>query len=308
MSFNSLPEHYTIDYSQNWLHRIQQMPSKLAGTTKLDQINGYQKRYAQLEKQAMAEITTRHGATNRSDADSFHRWLKTKKHDISNILDEWDSKELGVLISPQGDLIENHGFAYNRLKDRTIMDALEGNACTGEDGDVLTPLPASQIVTVDYVASGSATNSGMTFAKVVEARKIFAENDLSLGDDAYAIISPEDDAALVRDVDEAKNRDYANIAPIMDGTLNGKSWMGFKWICHTDLTQTTASGAGTTVPDIYQTLFYHRSQVVFGDGEKRSNVDIIPAESHGTQVRTRCRMGALRMEEKGVVIVQTLRS
>jgi hypothetical protein len=308
MSFNSLPEHYTIDYYQSWLHRIQQMPSKLAGTTKVDSVNGFQKRYAQLEKQAMAEVTARHGSTNRQDADSFHRWLKTKKHDIANVLDEWDSKELGVLISPQGALVENHGYAYNRLKDRTIMDALEGNACTGEDGDVLTPLPSTQIVAVDYVSTGAAANSSLTYAKVVKARQTFHENDLPLGQDAYAIISPEDDANLVRDVDEAKNRDYSNIMPISDGTVDGKNWMGFKWIVHTDLTQTTASGAGTTTPDIYNCLFYHKSQVCFGDGEKRSSIDILPENSHGIQIRTRCRMGALRLEEKGAVLVQTLRS
>jgi hypothetical protein len=308
MSFNTLPEHYTLDYSQNWLHRIQQMPSKLAGTTKEDSINGFQKRYAQLEKQAMQEITVRHGSTARQDATSYHRWLKTKKHDIANVIDEWDQKELGVLISPQGALVENHGYAYNRLKDRTIIEALEGNATTGEDGDVLTALSAGQQISVDYVATGAAANSGLTFAKVVEARRLFNENDLPLDGSAYAIISPQADADLVRDVDEAKNKDFGNITPVSDGTLHGKYWMGFNWICHTDLTDTDGvSGAGTTTANVTNCLFYHKSQVVFGDGEKRSTIDILPENSHGIQVRTRCRMGALRMEEKGVVLVEAER-
>ncbi len=46
--------------------------------------------------------------------------------------------------------------------------------------------------------------------------------------------------------------------------------------------------------------------MVFGDGEKRSTVDILPENSHGVQCRTRTRQGALRKEEKGVVLVETL--
>ncbi len=305
MSFNQLPEHYTLDYKQNWEHRIQQFPSKLAGTVMEDSVNGFQKRYSQLEQQAMQEITVRHGTTVRQDATSFFRWLKTKKHDIANVLDEWDDKELGVQLSPKGALIENHGFAYNRLKDRTIIEAAEGNACTGEDGDVLTPLPATQVIEVDFVPSGAATDSGLTFAKVARARRIFHDNDLPLGMDAYAIISPEADEALVRDVDEARNKDFSNITPIADGTVDGKNWMGFKWIVHTDLTDATVDGAAGNVTAT-QCLFWHKRYMVFGDGEKRSTVDILPENSHGVQCRTRTRQGALRKEEKGVVLVETL--
>jgi hypothetical protein len=304
MSFNSLPEHYTINYAQNWLHRIQQMPSRLAPTVKNDEINGFEKRYAQLETQTMSEITVRHGSTPVADADSFHRWLKTKKYDLSNRLDEWDSKELGVLVSPQGDLVVNHGYAYNRLKDSVIIAALEGNANTGEDGTTLTALPATQRVLVDNDVAG--TDTAMTLGKVTEARKIFFDNDLDLDGNAFAVISPDADQSLIRDVDQARNKDYGNITPIVDGTLNGKYWMGFNWIVHTGLTSITAAGSHTTATTTAdQCLFYHKSQICFGDGEKRSSIDILPENSHAIQVRTRTRMGAVRMEEKGVVIVES---
>ena len=307
MSFNTLPEHYTLDYSQNWLQRIQQFPSLLANTVKTDSVNGYFKRYAQLESQAMSEITVRHGTTTRTNATSFHRWLNTKKHDIANVLDEWDDKELGDQVSPKGAMIESHGFAYNRLKDRTIIEAAEGNATTGEDHDVNTALPATQRVVVTLNPGGVATDSGMTFAKVARARRIFNDNVLSLGSEAYAIISPEMDEALVRDVNEARDKDFASITPINDGTVGGKYWMGFNWIVHTDLTSATVAGAAGNVTAT-QALFYHKSQMVFGDGEKRSSVDILPENSHGVQCRTRTRLGALRMEEKGVVVVECLES
>lgn len=305
MSFNQLPQHFTTTYSQSWTHRIQRFPSILADTVRTDTIEGFEKRYSQLEKQEMAEIFTRHAPTPQQDATSFFRWLRTKKHDISNKLDEWDQKELGVLISPKGDIIENHGFAYNRLKDGTIIAAVEGNAVTGEDGDINTPLPASQIIPVGFNPGGGLVDSGLTFAKVAGARRIFMENDLSLGGEAFAVISPEADEFLVKNVDEARNKDFSNIVPIADGTVGGKMWMGFRWRIHTGLTTGDVTGAGGTVAGT-NCLFYHKSQIIFGDGEKRSSVDILPTESHAVQCRTRTRMGALRREEKGVVKVETL--
>jgi hypothetical protein len=304
MSVNSLPEHYTINYAQNWLHRIQQMPSKLAATVQQDEVNGFEKRYAQLESQVMSEITVRAGTTPVADADTFHRWLKTKKYDLSNRLDEWDGKELGVLVSPQGDLVVNHGFAYNRLKDSTIILAAEGNANTGDDGTTLTALPATQRILVDHDVAG--TDTALTLGKVTSARRLFNENNLELGSEAFAVISPKADESLIRDVDQARNKDYGSITPIADGTLHGKFWMGFNWICHTDLTSITAAGSNTTATTTAdQCLFYHKSQMKFGDGEKRSSIDILPENSHAIQIRTRSRMGAVRMEEKGVVIVES---
>jgi len=308
MSTPQLPEHYTIDYKQNWFHRIQQFPSLLADTVTNDTVDGFIKRYSQLERQVMGDITVRHGTTNRQSAEMFIRWLKTRKHDIANVIDEWDDKELGELISPKGAIIENQGFAYNTKKDRTIIEAAEGSATTGEDADVLVPLPASQIVPVSFNPGGAPADSGMTFAKVARARRIFQDNVLPLNNGmAFAIISPEADEALVRDVEEARNKDYTQISPIADGTVDGKMWMGFKWIVHTDLTTGDVTGAGGTVQGT-NCLFWHKQFMYFGDGEKRSNVDILPENSHGVQCRTRTRMGAMRFEEKAVVKVETLAS
>lgn len=297
MSFPSLPDHFTLDFNQNWQHRVQRMPSLLRGTVSTETINGERKRFSQLEKQEMRQIVARAGTTNVDEATGYFRHLICKKFELANILDEWDEKELGVLVSPQGALVTNHGYAYNRAVDATIIAAIEGNAITGEDGTTLTPVPQTQIVEENYVFPGTAANVGLTFAKVARARRIFTDNDIPAGDgNLYAVISPADDEALVRDVDEIKNSDYSRVAPIADGTVNGKSWMGFKWIVHTGL---------TTASNVTNCLFYHKDFVAFADGERRASVDILPEKSHAIQIRTRARMGAMRREEKGVVIVQT---
>lgn len=309
MSVNTLPEHFTTDYARSFFHRIQQFPSRLANAVTNDSIDGEIKRYSQLESQEMADIVVRHGPTNQQNADTFIRWMKNKKGDISNILDEWDEKELGVVISPKGRIIENHGFAYNRRKDDTILRNAEGDATTGEDADVLVPLPASQTVGVAFNPGGAATDSGMTFAKVARMRRIFRDNDLDLARGmTWAVISPQAEEELIRSVEEARNKDYGNfmgMTPIQAGGLDNEFWMGFNWVIHTGIATKTVTGAGGPV-SAYNNLFWHKSFVYFGDGEKRSNVDILPTQSHGVQCRTRTRMGAMRFEEKGVVAVETL--
>ena len=301
--------HYgtTHDYKQNWLQRIQQFPALFAHAVVDDTIDGHIARYSFLEAQEMDDINVRHGVTQRKDQGTFIRWMRSEKKTLANLLDEWDDKELGRQLSPKGGIIMGHGFAYNRKKDLQIIGGLEGSAITGEDQSILVPLPATQRVAVSFNPGGAPTDSGLTFAKVAEARKIFNEAPLVLEPGmAFAAISPEADLNLVRDVDEARNKDFASTSAIKDGTLNGQFWMGFNWIVSTLLTDNPAAvGAGGPV-NATNNLFWHKDYIYFGDGEKRSNVDILPAESHAVQCRTRTRMGSMRREEKGVVLVETL--
>jgi len=306
MSTNTLPEHFTLDYKQNWLQRIQQVQALTMGSVTMDSIDGEMARYSFLESQEMDDLTIRHGVTQRQNQETSIRWMKNRKKTIANVLDEWDDKDLDRQLSQKGGIVMSHGMAYNRKVDREVFDAAEGSAVTGEDADVLVPLPASQRVAVSFNPGGAPTNSGLTFAKVARVRKIFHDAPLTLEPgNAYAYISPQADEDLVRSVEEARNKDYASTSAILDGTLDGQYWMGFQWKVSTLLTTGDVTGAGGTVTGT-NCLFWHKDYMYFGDGEKRNNVDILPGESHACQIRTRCRMGAMRREEKGVVLVETL--
>jgi len=306
MSFNAVPDHYTLDYDQNWYQRIQQFKSKLDHTVITDEVNGLRKRYSQFEQQEMEDRTTRHPVTSRQNATSFIRYLNTQIPDISNVLDEWDNKELGEQISPKGALTISHAAAYNRHKDTKIIQAAEGNVTTGAAADVSTPLPNTQQIAVSFNPGGVATDSGLTFIKVARVNRIFADNDLDIEPGmGFAIISPEADENLVVDVAEARDRDFTKISAIEGGTVAGKFWMGWNWIVSTRLTSGDVTGAAGTVTGT-NCLFWHKNYMRFGDGEKRNMIDILPGESHAVQIRTSARMGAMRFEEKGVVLCETL--
>jgi hypothetical protein len=298
MAYPNLPEHFQPAFDNRWRHRIQREQSLLGGTVGADSVNGYQKKYDQLEKQSMRLIATRHGNTTQDEFNAYIRWLKTKKYELANVLDEWDDVELGELISPEGRLTENHVFAYNRTKDSTIVDAVEGSAYTGEDAATLVAVPSTQIVAATYTKAGTSVNSGLTFEKVAQAKRIFRGNALMTGKNVCGVIGPDDEEDLIADVNEIRNSDFSKVSPIDAGGVHETFWMGFKWIVGDDDLLTTAS-------NITNCLFYHKDYIIFGDGQRRANIDVLPEQSHAIQVRSRARMGATRLEEKGVVLVKT---
>lgn len=284
--------HVQIDYERVWTHRLQETMSHLRETVSSVPVKGERKRVSQLAKQAMREITGRALETVASAPDTYVRWLLCKKYENPQLIDEWDEADLGLLATPQSAYIEGDVFAYNRQIDATIVTALNGNAVTGEDGTTLTPLPAGQIIDEDF---GTA-NSGLTFAKVAEAKyRLDSAFVPQMG--RYFICSPQEEQDLIANVIQVQSSDYTAVQPITDGSLDGKTWMGFKW-------KTQVRDLPISETYIRRAFAYHKDYVEFGDGERRVTIDILPEKSHAIQIRSRCRMGASRRQEEGVVAVE----
>jgi len=284
--------HIQIDYERVWQHRLQETASHLIETVSRVPVKGERKRVSQLAQQAMREITGRALPTIASAPDTYVRWLLAKKYENPQLIDEWDEADLGLLATPQSAYIEGDVFAYNRQIDATVVAALNGSAVTGEDGTTLTPLPAGQIIDEDF---GTA-NSGLTFAKVAEAKyRLDAAFVPQMG--RYFICSPQEEQDLIANVIQVQSSDYTAVQPITDGSLNGKTWMGFMW-------KTQVRDLPISETYIRRAFAYHKNYVEFGDGERRVSIDIMPGESHAIQIRSRCRMGASRRQEEGVVAVE----
>lgn len=286
-------KHVQIDYERVWQHRLQETVSHLAECVTKVAVKGERKRVSQLSQQAMREITGRALPTLASAPATNVRWLLCKKYENPQLIDEWDEADLGLLATPQSAYIEGDVFAYNRQVDATIVAALNGNAVTGDDGTTLTPLPSGQIVDEDF---GTA-DTGLTFAKVAEAKyRLDAAFVPQMG--RYFICSPQEEQDLITNVIQLQSSDYTAVQPITDGTLDGKTWMGFKW--KTQVRDLPLSESNR----IRRAFAFHKDYVEFGDGERRVTIDILPTDSHAIQIRSRCRMGATRRQEEGVVAVE----
>ena len=292
MSYTPEP-HFQIDYENMWNHRIQRRESKLLPYVKIEQVDGQRKRMSFREKGAMREISGRLSTTTPDSVTTYIRYLNAKKYEEVTWHDEWDDVELGKLSLPTSEDMEAHVYSYNRQADKVILDALGGNAYTGEDGTTLVALPSSQ--KVDENKGGA--NTGMNLAKISETQYILDNNDVPYEGRVF-VISPQEEQDLLRDVDEVKNRDYNTQEVLATGRLSGRTWHGFHWVVTTEITERTAS-------NLNKCYAFHKDYVCFGDGSRRASMDVLPGESHLLQIRTRARMGATRKEEKPVVEVTT---
>lgn len=296
MAYDALPDYFPIQYDTIWQQRLRQTEHVLAGTYRMTEISGEKKRFNQSEKLEMREVTGRASETTVDERTNYARWITPKKYELTERLGEWDEVDLGAIAMPTSDIMEDHVGAYNRKRDAVCVTALEGNATTGLDGTTLTALPATQVVEDDFVRTGAAAQSGLTFPKVGRAARILTANH-NLKTDRYFLCGSIEEEDLIQDVAEAKNSgDFGVVPTIPDGAIDGKTWYGFHWITYEYL---------TTASSITNCLAWQKRMLIFGDGQRKSYVDVLPEHSHALQIRETARMAALRREEKGVVKIET---
>lgn len=299
MAFEALPAHFRTDFSTTWEQRIARRESDFYAYTKKVPISGEKKRFNQSDILDMQRKTGRAQKTRISERSTYFRWLIPHEADLAETLDEFDADNLGDIALPDSDIMTQHVDAYNREVDATILEAAEGTATVGEEGTGSQAL--TQTVDSDY--DDGATDSGATLAKVIRVNRYFKDNNLKRHARVFAI-DPQFEDELLAAVNEVKSTDFINIQAIADGTIDGKTWMGFKWITHTNMTEVT--GGGGQGGDIIRNLAWAVDQIRFGDGQRRAYADILPQQSHALQIRTAARMGAYRNEEKGVVACNIL--
>lgn len=296
MAYENLPPYFPLQYSKTFEKLLAQNDHRFAGTYVMTDITGEKKRINQHEALRARRITGRATDTTVDERVNYARWITPYKYEITERIDEWDEADLGEILLPTGEIMSDHTAAYNYEKDLTCRDALEGNAITGLDGTTLTALPSSQIVEDDFVRSGSAVQSGLTFAKVGRAARILTSNEVEKTG-RFAMIGSTEEEDLIQDIAEAKNSgDFGVIPTVPDGMIDGKTWYGFTWRTFESL---------TTVSNITNCLFWQKRGLIFGDGQRKSYTDILPTKSHALQIRDTWRMGAVRKEEKYVVIGET---
>ena len=290
-ALTQIPEHYTTQFDQNWRHLVQQKNSRLREYVTLDSISGKEKSYNQLAEAAMQLITSRSGETRISDQATAKRWIRPKAYDTAKLFDEFDEQLLGEVVLPTSPVVQSHAAAYARTADQVIIEALGGSAYTGETGVTPTALPSSQKVAVNYVESGSPANSGLTIAKLRNAKYILDSNEVDEEEERIIVVSAKQLQDLLRTT-EITSADYNSVKALVDGALN--TFMGFKF----RKTQLLPLNSSTDVRSAY---VYVKSGVVLAERGLKTHMDVRTDLSHSLQIRSVASLGATRLEEKKVV-------
>lgn len=275
---------YGQQYSENIMERAQQKASKLWNTVyqKTD-VKGKQFFQDQIGEWSMKKKAGRNPKTPASDPNLTRRMAIMEDFHDNVLLDRSD--EIKTISDPRSSYTMAAGNAIGRQIDDVIIEALGGDARTGETGGTTTVLPSSQ-----KIAHGSA---GLTFDKVKAAQRIMNDNNVE-ATDRYFVTSPQGIEDLLGD-EKATSSDYTTMQAIQSGNFDGQSWMGFQWIMSTRL---------ILVGSIRACYAYHKYGVCAGlpsgpivrTGERE---DL----SYAWQVYYELNIGATRLEEELVVEV-----
>lgn len=296
-NLTQIPDHYVIQYETNWQMLLQQMDSRLKERTKLVQANGAAVRFNQLDATSMTAVTTRNGATTNSDIAMPARWAYPTPYDTSNWFDEFDNTFLGSVVLPTSETMQAQAAAYGRTADSVLITALLGNATItnvantssgfGLNNTTTTiALPSTQKVAVNYAGGGN--NTGLTIAKLREAKRILDSNEAP-AEDRILVVSAKEIADLLG-TQEVTNQLYNSVRALVDGEVD--SFLGFK-VVRTELLPVTSN--------VRSCIAYQKQSAVLVDGGRKTYMDILPMNRHSLQIRSTAVMGATRLLEKGVV-------
>lgn len=297
---NIVPDGFPTLYDDEWKLTLQQMTSRLDAYIDTEIIHGEGKRYQRLDSFTARDITTRFGDTNPDDIDIEFRHLFVGFRDIAHIVDRREAMQLGSVGSPHNAILRNQSAAAARDMDKTLINGIIGSIQSGKTGATLIPLPASQIIAVNYVDSGVATNTGMTFAKLLEVATRFGISqvtgqDIENQSQACVVLSHRQIKNLLLE-EKLTSSDYG-IQRLSSGEVINVFGLAIKAVAP-DLLPYNAT------TDVRTAVAFARRSVMFGIAESpQSWVDVLPGKRHDVQLRTEWGWGATRIEDEGVITI-----
>lgn len=285
---------FVEQYSANVTHLTQQGESRFSGKCREESQKGKTKFWEQLGATEAVRRTSRHADTPRVDSKHRRRACYLSDYDWSDLVDTLD--DVNMLIDPSSSYAQSAAMAFNRSKDYEVITAATGTSYADVDGSgsvAAQVLPSTQKVAVDYVASGSTANSGLTLAKLIRAKHIHGTSELPKGTKLYIAHAQQQLTDLLNNVSQVSNSDYASVKALVDGEVN--YFMGFEFVKLELLTLNASTDVRTCFSWAHHLLLLSVGQDAKGRISERAD------KNHATQVYYNMSIGATRMQEEGVV-------
>lgn len=291
---DQITTYYETEYSKNWEMLAQQTDSRLGAAVTPTTITGKRRKFNQLDVGEMSEVTERKGDTPDGDSTGVAYWLYRRKFEKVITFDEDDEMQLGTISFPDSDEVASMAAASNRTKDDVIIQAFGATRYIGESGTTSDSFDTNFSIAVDYVASGSTANSGLTLAKIARAKKLLDAAEIEDGDRYFAHSAQQLQDMLL--IDKMTSEDYASVKALVDGKVD--RFLGFKFV-HTERL------ARNTSTDVRTCFAWHKSGIKFADGGRNVHMDVLPSRRHCKQIRGVYRCGAVRTQNEKVVRIYT---
>ena len=287
-----IPENFVNSYANNFYETGQQTVARFRPAVEVvTGIIGQSKTVERAGKIDPQIITTRHGDTKYGEIPHSRRWIDLQDYGIAELVDELDQQKL--LADPKSIYPRLLVQGMNRTQDDVIYAAGRGSARTNTG---TTALAAAQ-----KIAEGG---TGLTLAKLLTAKEILdaaeiaqvtAESSMAMTGQAViydrTIAVSSKQLTNLYGTTEIKNIDYNTVKALAEGQIS--TFLGFKFIRSERLAKT-----GTT----RFALAWVRQAIRLGIGKDvMTSIDIMPNKNYAWQVYARMSLGAVRVEDEGVI-------
>lgn len=263
---------------------VQQQGSKLRSAVRLESgVVGEQAFFDQLAATSAVLKTTRNSDTPLVKSDNRRRSVVMLDYEWADLVDTQD--DLKMIVDPQNPYARNAAMALGRSIDDNLITAFNAIAQTDKTGSTSTALPAPQVI----LNGGFA----LTIDKLRQAKQIMDSNDVP-EDERFICISPIQMTNLL-ETTEITSSDFNIVKALVMGDVN--TYLGFTFIMSTRLPITG---------NIRSAFAWRRDQMLLAVAKEiRTRIDERKDKSYATQVYLCMSIGATRMQETGVVQIDT---
>jgi len=221
---DGLVDLYTTQFSTNLELLLQQKGSKLRG--RVSEGTHVGKQASPINQIGAIQLKTpagRFAPKNRTDPTFVRRWVFPTDGEIDQLIDSFD--QLKTIVDPKSKYAENAANAVGRGWDDAIIAAFFGTTYIGTDANSLTS--ESFDSTNNQVANsfGASATTGLTVAKLIEARRILQHYHNDLDTDMLTIvIGSQQESDLLKQV-QVVSTDYNDKPVLVDGRI--RRFLGF---------------------------------------------------------------------------------
>lgn len=275
---------FVNQFSSNIQMLSQQMGSLLRNAVDVETVNGEKAFFDQVGSAAAQLRTTRHADTPLIDTPHSRRMLTLADYEYADLIDDQDKVRL--LVDPTSTYARAAASAMGRAMDDVIIAAAFADASTGKDGSTTTAFDTAN----NQIAAGA---SGLTLAKLIQAKEILDAGDVDPSIPRYIAVSPKQVTDLLNNT-TVTSSDYNTVKALAMGEIN--SFVGFQFIVTNRL--------GVDATSNRRVIAWAADGIKLGIGkEPTARIDERADKSYATQVYYAMTLGATRMEEKKVVEV-----
>ena len=264
-------------FRDNFIHLSQQKGSKLRESVRVHtDVVGKYDHFDRIGQTSAQLITSRHADTPTVDTPHSRRRVTLADYNWADLVDRAD--EIKMLSSPASEYMKAGVWAMGRTMDDIIITAFNGSATSVSSDDSTSSVSFDSN---NQIAHGSAD---LSLAKVIQAAKILADNDVDPDEERYAVVGPAQIEAMLN-TSTVTSSDYNSIRLLMKGEID--TFMGFKWITSTRLPK---SG------NYRKVFFYAKSAMGLSVGlDVVTSIDKRPDKNNSMQPYAQMSLGSTRI-------------